>query len=843
MTLLVVWIALWLGPGQVGMALAAEVAEVEKLFRRGKYAEVIELATPEAAAEKREEEWPRLLVDALTIVGRYADAATTASNAVTRHPRSVRLRWLASEAFRRTGDRPTADGLVEEIRRMVSAGSGFARDAAGIVAVGKVALASGSDPKDVLTRIFQIAEKSDPKLRDTYQARGDLALEKSDFDLAARAFSAGLEQHPEDSDFLCGLAQSLLSSDRPRAMESLEAALKANPHHVPSLLTLVDHSIDAEEYRQADTLLKEVESVNPRHPEAWAYRAVLAHLRNDSEAEARARVSGLASWTNNPAVDHLIGRKLSQKYRFAEGAEHQRQALKFEPTHLPAKLQLAEDLLRLGDAEGWDLAAEVHRRDAYGTTAYNLVTLSDTMAKFATLTNAHFIVRLNQREADIFGARVLDLLERAHSRLVGKYGVTLQEPTHVEIFDSQKDFGVRTFGMPDNPGYLGVCFGRVITANSPAANKGMPVNWEAVLWHEFCHVVTLQLTANRMPRWLSEGISVYEELQENGSWGQAFTPRYRSMIVGNELTPVGKLSGAFLSPKTPFHLQFAYFEAALVIEFMVQQFSHDAVRSVLQDLRAGKDIHEAIGARMEAMPQFETHFAAFALARAQGLAPGLAWDKPKTESVPGLPIKLTEWAKKNPTNYWALQERASEFLTAKKWQEAKEPLERLTQLFPREVGPESGWARLAAVHQALGETNAEYQVLSQWLEVDDEAPQACRRLMELATAREDWPTVVRNAERYLSLNPLVSLPYQQLARAQAALLQNPAAIASLQTLLKLDPANPADVHFQLARLLVTGDVPAARRHVLQALEDAPRHREALRLLAQMPSAVKPNAER
>ena len=846
-----------LGPGSVfaafvlclGLAVgalrgaAAEVAAVEKQLRAGKYQEVIETATKEFAEEKRDEEWPRLLLEALTTVGRYADAATTASNAVVRYPRSMQLRWLASQAYRHNGNRAAADAIIEDVGRLVSTGVGFGRDAAGIVAIGRVALVAGSDPKSVLSGIFQIAEKSDPQLRDTYLARGELALEKSDFDLAAKAYTAGLAHHPEDPDLLGGLAQALISSDRPAAMASLEAALKANPKHIPSLLTLIDHSIDAEEYGQAEKLLREVASVNPQHPEAWAYRAVLAHLKNNPALEAEARRSGLASWTNNPAVDHLIGRKLSAKYRFAEGAEHQRQALALDPTHLPAKLQLAEDLLRLGEDEGWDLAAEVHRRDAYGTTAFNLVTLSDTMAKFAVLTNAHFIVRMNAREADIFGGQVMTLLERAHARLVDKYGVTLQEPTHVEIFDSQKDFGVRTFGMPDNPGYLGVCFGRVITANSPAANKGMPVNWQAVLWHEFCHVVTLQLTANRMPRWLSEGISVYEELQENGSWGQSLTPRYRSMIVGDELTPVSKLSGAFLAPKTPFHLQFAYFEASMVIEFMVVNFGTDALKAVLRDLREGKDINDAIGARMAPMETFETRFSDFAKARARGLAPGLAWDKPKLEEKAGLPAKLAEWAQATPTNYWALQEQARGFLADKKWAEAKGPLLELTRLYPGEVGPDSGWARLAAVHQALGETNAEYQVLTTWVAIDDEAPQACRRLMEMATARGEWATVITNAERYLSLNPLVSLPYQNLARAQEAMQQPAAAIGSWQTLLKLDPPNPAEAHFQLARLLAPTDVPAARRHVLQSLEDAPRNREALRLLTQMPSPVQPKPEK
>ena len=105
-----------------------------------------------------------------------------------------------------------------------------------------------------------------------------------------------------------------------------------------------------------------------------------------------------------------------------------------------------------------------------------------------------------------------------------KYGVTLTEPVIVEIFPQQKEFAVRTFGLPGADGLLGVCFGRVVTANSPASQGEHPANWEAVLWHEFCHVVTLSKTRNKMPRWLSEGISVYEEGQENPPGRRRFEP-------------------------------------------------------------------------------------------------------------------------------------------------------------------------------------------------------------------------------------------------------------------------------------------------------------------------------
>ncbi|KAB2660625.1 MAG: hypothetical protein DVB31_13730, partial [Verrucomicrobia bacterium] len=212
------------------------------------------------------------------------------------------------------------------------------------------------------------------------------------------------------------MARAHVDGERAVLVESLEAALRINGKHVPSLLLLADHRIDAEDYAGAAKLLDDIQAINPWHPDAWAYRAVLAHLRNDPAAETAARAKALRHWTNNPRVDHLVGLKLSQKYRFSEGAARQRQSLGFDPSYLPAKAQLSSDLLRLGEEEeGWRLAREVHDRDGYDVSAYNLVTLHDTMGKYATLTNAHFVVRMSSREAAVYGSRVLELLGRARA--------------------------------------------------------------------------------------------------------------------------------------------------------------------------------------------------------------------------------------------------------------------------------------------------------------------------------------------------------------------------------------------------------------------------------------------
>ena len=193
-----------------------------------------------------------------------------------------------------------------------------------------------------------------------------MALAKYDYALAAKIFEEGLKQFPEEPDFHFGRAQAYAPSDRPEMIQALETALRHNTNHVPSLLLLADHLIDAEEYAAAEKTVAKALAVNPHSPEAWAYRSVLHHVRGEPEGEAKAHQQALAHWNTNPAVDYLIGQKISQKYRFAEGSGYQRQALRFDPKFLPAKIQLAQDLLRLGEEkEGWKLAEEVYQADAY----------------------------------------------------------------------------------------------------------------------------------------------------------------------------------------------------------------------------------------------------------------------------------------------------------------------------------------------------------------------------------------------------------------------------------------------------------------------------------------------
>ncbi len=185
-------------------------------------------------------------------------------------------------------------------------------------------------------------------------------------------------------------------------------------------------------------------------------------------------------------------------------------------------------------------------------------------------------------------------------------------------------------------------------------------------------------------------------------------------------------------------------------------------------------------------------------------------------------------------NYWRLSRRAQELVAEKNWRDAKAPLETLVRLYPEDAGADSNYRLLAEVHHGLGEVAEERSVLARWAAFDPTATDAFARLMELGEAAGDWTAVAENAERFLAVNPLVPAPYRSLARASEELGQRDTARRAYEKLLELDPPDPADVHYRIARLLAAGgDTVRARRQVLQALEEAPRFRDALHLLLEL----------
>jgi tetratricopeptide (TPR) repeat protein len=813
---------------------AADLEQARQLLRSGDYADAGAIAAEAIEAGTWNQRWPRLLIEAQLIQGLYAEALATYEQAMERFASSLPLRMQGIEVLRYNGlaDRALAErAQIFEMLRMSPARYSGTENA---VAAGRYFAARGEDGRKILELFYDRAVAVDPNYVDAHVAIAELALAKNDFDVAARSLETAKRLDPDSAEIALLAARAWQPSDPKRATAELQRALQLNPRHIPSLLMQADELFDREFYAETEQTLDAVAEINPHHPIMWAYRSILATVRGKPDQATAARENALQHWPRNPEVDYVIGRKLSHKYRFAEGAEAQRRALQADPTFTEARFALAQDLLRLGEDElGWELAEWAQQDDAYNVVAFNLMNLRDRLSNFEVLRRGNFLVRMERREAAIYGTEVLDLLEQAEAELCEKYQITVDAPIVVEIFPDQQDFAIRTFGLPGGDGFLGVCFGRVITANSPASQGEDPSNWKAVLWHEFCHVVTLSKTNNRMPRWLSEGISVYEERLRDPTWGQRMTATFRQMILGDDLVPISRLSGAFLSPKTPMHLQLAYFQASLAVEFLIDRYGVETLRRILDDLGAGIPINEVLQRYSESLDNLDAEFVEFARGRAEAYGAGFTWtpdDVPESKD----PDELRAWLEQHPDHYVGMRALIAALVEDGQFDQATEVLNRMRDIFADDAADPGLLLELAAIERRQQRDQAERELLEALIAVSaDRFPERVR-LMELQAADMDWSALAQTAAGSLEVNPLLSVGHQRLVEAADQLDKPELAVRSLEAMAEMDPVDPAGLWYQtaLARRAL-GDTAAAKRMTLKALEEAPHYREAQALLLQL----------
>ena len=799
-------------------------------LRAGEYESALLLARAGKDADPMLEDMHRIEVECLLALGRYAEAHAALLDALNSTRGSVHLRLLGIETARMAGHLDDFAARLSELRTIVVNQSRFVRDPETLVAVGETALLLGVEPRMILENFYRRGRETDPPVREAFLATGRLALAKNDDGLASRTFLQGIAAFSNDAEMWAGLAAAFLDGDRSKLVEYATHALEINSRHAGARLLLAEHLIDAERYDDARSELTKVIETNPRHPEGLAFLTVLAELENKPGEARRLRDEALSTWRENPKVDHLIGRKLSQKYRFAEGAEYQRAALQLDPDHTPARIQLAQDLLRLArEDEAWPLAAAAHDADGYDIAAYNLATLRDRLADFTIVRSPHFRLRMSASEAAIYGHRALDLLERARASLTSRYGLALDQTVTVEIYPNPKDFAVRTFGMPDNPGFLGVCFGPVVTINSPATKQA---NWEAVLWHEFTHVITLTMTRNRMPRWLSEGISVFEEIREDPSWGQRMTLDYRNRIHAGRLQPISAMSAAFLEANGGEDLQFAYFQSYLAVRHLVETYGFEKLRALLHALAEGTAANDAIAATIAPIEALDAAYLAHAAEAAREFGGDLDL------SAPG-DLLAGAIARLSPRSLFGRLSSATSAIAAGDWATARTHLEAITQDGPYLAGQENAHALLARVCRELGDKDGERAALAT-IAANESAPlESITRLLEMAVGDHDPDAAAHWAGRLLAINPLAPTPWRVLLNASEERADPRGAAAAGTTLLQLDPPDRPSIHYRVAKAQSGFDVAAARVSVLLALEEAPRFRAAHELLSSLPPSIDP----
>lgn len=807
----------------------ATIRECRQLYLSGQYSDCRRMA--QEAIERRAygEDWPVLKLRSERELGQIEAALSTAIAGIQRYPWSVRLHYEAWQGYLALGQDSEAARALDEIDRLAAATPWRYSDADDLVTLGRAALAAGADPKDVLQGFFERARRSFARRPDGVLASAELALEKGDVAFAAELLTPAVQAFSDDPDVLWAHSRALHGADPEASEASRLAALAINPHYTPALLAEARRRIDREQYEEAREIIADVRRRNPFHSEACGLLAAIHLLQGEPDRAADVRQSALILNPRNALPDHYAGVTLSRRYRFVEGAVLQRRALQLDPDLLPARVQLAQDLLRLGEREeGWDLAGAAHEDDGYDTQLFNLLQLRDSLDRFELLSNERFIIYMPRTEARVFGDQVLRLLDDAWNDLTERYGYEPEETVIVEIFDHPEDFAVRTFGLPDVGGFLGVCFGRVITANSPTSRRQNPTNWESVLWHEFCHVITLQMTSSRIPRWLSEGISVYEERRRDPRCGQRMTPAFRDRILNSQVTPVSQLSSAFLDARSGEDIDFAYYESSMVVEFLVERHGSECLTAVLHDLNRGLQINDALERNSAPLDSLNAEFEQWLLGLAQRFAVDVEFDSDQLAGVNSLQEFCNEFPNHFPAGLALARQLMRSDPTA-----AEQELLRLLELFPEDASRQGVRTTLAALYRRQKQFDRERRLLTEHLSLSADDVEAARRLVELSCHQQDWEQALSAGQLLLAIDPMRADALRQLALAAENTGDAATAVRCLTGLLELDASQEPGVRLRIARLLKTSDPQQSKRQLLLALEQAPRYRDAHRLLLEL----------
>src|SRR5690606_35794157 len=119
-------------------------------------------------------------------------------------------------------------------------------------------------------------------------------------------------------------------------------------------------------------------------------------------------------------------------------------------------------------------------------------------------------------------------------------------------------------------------------------------HWGTTLWHEMAHVFTLEATAHLVPRWFSEGVSVYEEWSTGPLPGRHLPIVFVQAMAEDRLLPVAELDRGFIRPTYAAQIVVSYMQAGLICEFIASRWGQDGLRAMLERFAEGAETAAAI---------------------------------------------------------------------------------------------------------------------------------------------------------------------------------------------------------------------------------------------------------
>jgi cellulose synthase operon protein C len=828
-------------------------------LKKGDYENASKLLSARLASNPNDVVAQRALLRAYIETGRYTEAEATAKRFLQKTPDAGIVRHQLAEALAATGkhteaiaeferaaaDSEKGDKLESDLRRAEVLDLIGQEDRAKAIYESFVKYYTDNDPESAqeLTLIaralvhlerfqdandmYRSAIEADSNYFEAQLGAAELFTAKYAYSDAALFLEDAFKINPNSARAFLNLARNKRFAGDAEMAAAISKALTVNPNLVDAIALKAAMALEAGKFEEAATEIDKALKINSRSLDAHSLQAAMLYLQDrDFEPEVAAT---LAISPKYGEVYNTLSHYATITRRTEQAAQFARRATEIAPRLWDAHLNLGMALLRIGQMEpGREAVEKAFKGDPFNIWAKNTLDLLDSMRDFKETKRGAFIIKASAQESDVLAPYAANLLEEAAAKLTSKYKFTPKGPIIIEIFQNHEDFAVRTLGIP-GLGALGVCFGFVVAQDSPSARQAGEFNWGSTLWHEYTHVITLQMTDFRIPRWFSEGLSVYEERRARPGWGDDWNPLFVRAFTEKRWFKMADLDAGFQRPKTPQDVPIAYFQASQVCEFIAERYGFDAILRMLamyRDKARTPDVLQQVLKLSES--DFDREFSAYIEAKVKPLQQALS-----TQNNVVASLSKEEVLKQLATHdTFALRIRAAELLAADgDTQGAVTHYTRALELFPYVSGKGNPYESLAKLLEEKGDQAQAAKVLDNLVKNDENNLEALKTIARLRLALGERQQALDALQASFFISPFDYKLHTQAGELSIDLKDYAKALTEFQVTLALAPPNVAEANFNVASAYhALGQQPEAKRAVLRALEAAPRYEKAQELL-------------
>jgi tetratricopeptide (TPR) repeat protein len=674
---------------------------------------------------------------------------------------------------------------------------------------------------------FQEAVNAEPDNAMIRVRWGELYIQTYQYQEAYNLFAEALGIDAENAYANIGAARALQQGGDAEAVNAHMGAVIDNVFapagaQLRGLIMALRGALEQDQYDKAHEILDEAKTLaNDRslpQMELKALEGALAFMtRQPHQAFIDAALAESPAYGDAWAIPGYFA-MITRRYR--ESGEFYEHAVAVQPNHWEAHLELGQNYLRLNQVTpAIDHVRLSYAGDAFNPKTINLLRLLDTFIEKMEILNfpdppqgpfPSLTLRLDKTETPILRKYARDLAERSIAAYTERYRFTPKEPIIVEIYPNHEDFVVRSIGMP-GVGILGVTFGYLFAMDSPTAHpRGEAYHWGTTLWHEMAHVFTIEATNHLVPRWFSEGISVFEEWRTGPIPGRKIPNNVLQAMSEGKFLPITKLDDGFMRPAYEDQVIVSYMQAGLVFEFIDIEYGFDKIVDILYQFNDGISATAAIEKSLGITTgQFDEHFKQFI----------------DIEYGPML-SRMATWQEDHRASFQALE--------AENWQEAVAAAERANFIYPDYVEVDSPYIAMARGYARLEDSENEFLTLQTFWQKGGYAPRALMALADRYLERGRQQEALRVLNDVTWADPFMEELHVKLGDLHLALGEAQLALEEYEILLALDPVDKADANLKIATAYRALDNPEkALEYLMTALDIAPQYRPAQMLLLEM----------